>query len=62
MDNTPNSGKKKNKKHKRIEDVVEEELLAVLKGDVLVGREERGVQALLKPIGHREDRQTKPLV
>ena len=57
MDNTPSSGKKKKK---RIEDVVEEELLAVLKGDVLVGREERGVQALLKPIGHREDRQTKP--
>ena len=61
MDNTPNSGKKKKKK-KRIEDVVEEELLAVLKGDVLVGREERGARALVKPIGHREDRHTKPLV
>ena len=59
MDNTPPSGKKKKK---RIEDVVEEELLAVLQGNVLVGREERGAQALVKPIGHREDRQTKPLV
>ena len=59
MDNTPPSGKKKKK---RIEDVVEEELLAVLQGNVLVGREERGAQALVKPIGQGEDRQTNPLV
>ena len=60
MDNTPPSGRKKKKK--RIEDVVEEELLAVLQGNVLVGREERGAQALVKPIGQGEDRQTNPLV
>ena len=53
MDNTPPSGKKKKKK--RIEDVVEEELLAVLQGNVTVGREERGAQALVKPIGQGED-------
>lgn len=43
MDGTPGSDKKK--KGKCIEDVVENELLAVLKNEVQIGREARGVHA-----------------
>ena len=57
---SPNTNNKKN--NKRIEDIVkeEEELLAVLQGHVLVGREQRGAEASVVPICRREDQRPNP--